>query len=102
MKCRVIVLYGIYQLSDPDCGIQFLTDLSDNCLLWGLPGFNLPAGEFLTALEFSVAPCGGKYLGFVLYGIADHGCDYANGFHTASFSFEILLCKYLNKSSRTG
>ena len=102
MKCRIIILYGIYQVSDPDCGIQFLPDLSDNCLLRGLSGFDLPTGKFPAAFEFSLAPRGGKYLGFVFYGIADHGCDYANGFHTASFSFEILLCKYLNKSSRTG
>ena len=61
MKCRVIILYGVYQVSNPDCGIQLLTDLSDNRLLWGLPGFNLPAGEFPTALEFPVASCGGKY-----------------------------------------
>lgn len=46
MKCRIIILYGIYQVSDPDCGIQFLPDLSDNCLLWGLPGFDLSAGKF--------------------------------------------------------
>ena len=60
MKCRVIILYGINQVSDLDCGIQLLTDLSDNCLLWGLPGFNLPTGEFPATLEFSVAPRGGK------------------------------------------
>ena len=102
MKCRIIVLYGIYQVSDPDCGIQFLTDLSDNCLLRGLSGFDLPTGKFLAAFEFSVASCSGKNFCFMLYGIADHSCDYANGFHTASFSFEILLCKYLIKSSRTG
>ena len=60
MKCRVIVLYGIYQVSDLNRGIQFVTDLSDNCLLWGLPGFNLPTGEFPATLEFSVASCGGK------------------------------------------
>lgn len=46
MKCRVIVLYGVYQVSDSDCGIQFLPNLSDNCLLWGLSSFNLPAGKF--------------------------------------------------------
>ena len=62
MKCRVIVLYGIYQVSDPDCGIQFLTDLSDNCLLRGLACFDLPTGKFPAALEFPVASCGGKYL----------------------------------------
>lgn len=63
MKCRVIVLYGIYQVSDPDRGIQFLTDLSDNCLLWGLSCFDLPAGKFPAAFKFSVASCGGKYFG---------------------------------------
>lgn len=102
MECRVIVLYSVYQVSDSDRGIQFLPDLSDNRLLRGLACFNLPTGKFPTALEFSVASCGGKYFRFVFYGIADYGCDYANGLHTALFSFEILLCKYLNKSSRTG
>jgi len=91
MKCRIIVLYGIYQVSDPNCGIQFLTDLSDNCLLRGLACFDLPTRKFLATFEFSVAPCGGKYLGFVFYGITDHGCDYANGFHTALPSFYIKI-----------
>jgi hypothetical protein len=63
---------------------------------------NLRVGAGFDVYEFSVTSCGGKYFCFVLYGIADYGCDYANGFHTALFSFEILLCKYLNKSSRTG
>ena len=60
MKCRVIILYGIYQVSDHDRGIQFLTDLSDNCLLRSLSCFDLPAGEFPATFKFSVAPCGGK------------------------------------------
>ena len=61
MKCRVIVLYGIYQVSDPNRGIQFLTDLSYNCLLWSLSGFDLPTGKFPATFKFSVASCGGKY-----------------------------------------
>ena len=60
MKCRVIILYGIYQVSDLNRGIQFLTDLSDNCLLRSLSSFDLPTGKFPATLEFSVAPRGGK------------------------------------------
>ena len=96
MECRVIVLYGVYQVSDSDRSIQFLPDLSYNRLLWSFSRFDLPTGEFPATFEFSVTSCRGKYFCFVLYGIADYGCDYA------LFSFEILLCKYLNKSSRTG
>ena len=102
MECRVIVLYGVYQVSDSDRSIKLLPDLSYNRLLWSFSRFDLPTGEFPATFEFSVTSCRGKYFCFVLYGIADYGCDYANGFHTALFSFEILLCKYLNKSSRTG
>ena len=91
MKCRVITLYGIYQIFDPDCGIQFLPDLSDDRLLWGLSGFDLPAGKFLATFEFSVAPCGRKYFCFVLYGIADYSCDYANGFHRLPSLFYTLI-----------
>ena len=75
MKCRVIVLYGIYQVSDLNRGIQFLTDFSDNCLLRGLACFDLPTRKFPATFKFSVASCGGKNFGFVLYGIADYGCD---------------------------
>ena len=71
MECRVIVLYGVYQVSDSDRSIQFLPDLSDNRLLWSFSGFDLPAGEFPATFEFSVTSCGGKYFCFVLYGIAD-------------------------------
>lgn len=87
MKCRVIVLYGIYQVSDLNRGIQFLLDLSDNCLLRSLSGFDLSTGEFPAAFKFSVASCGGKNFGFVLYGIA----DYVNAPYPVPFlSFEKL------------
>ena len=67
MECRVIVLYGVYQVSDSDRSIQFLPDLSDNRLLWSFSGFDLPAGEFPATFELSVTPCGGKYFCFLLY-----------------------------------
>ena len=85
VEFRIVPFHTLQQVSDLNFGIQFLSNLTPQCLLRTLAFLHLASGKLPPPLPLAISPLSGKHL------FAPHD-DCRNYF----YSFHIIIISYIH------